>query len=59
MDVVILASDDPYGRFAFLSTSKDLNIAEDYYAYREESTRVNFTIERRQGTQGTVQVDLQ
>ncbi|KAL8615956.1 hypothetical protein ACOMHN_034632 [Nucella lapillus] len=55
-NVVVLASDDPSGRFAFPATSQELSVAEDYYAGQEGTTSTSFTVERRQGTQGTVQV---
>ena len=56
MDVIILSSDDPNGRFAFPASSQELSVAEDYYSGDEASVSATFTVERRQGTDGTVQV---
>ncbi|XP_076465121.1 adhesion G-protein coupled receptor V1-like [Babylonia areolata] len=56
MDIVVLASDDPSGRFAFPTASQELSVAEDYDPGSEDSISTSFTVERRQGTQGTVQV---
>ena len=56
MNVIILASDDPNGRFAFPASSQELSVAEDYYPGDEESVSTTYTVERRQGTDGTVQV---
>ncbi|KAK7486800.1 hypothetical protein BaRGS_00021947, partial [Batillaria attramentaria] len=56
VQVVVLASDDPNGRFAFPSTSRELSVAEDFDPGDEAMTQTTFTVERRQGTQGTAQV---
>jgi hypothetical protein len=56
VEVVVLASDDPNGTFAFPTTSQERKVAEDYDPGNEASAFTNFTVERRQGTTGSVQV---
>ena len=57
-EVVIQASDDPNGRLAFPTASQELSVAEDFSPGNEISTSTIFTVERRQGTGGTVKVGL-
>ena len=54
--LTVQASDDPNGRFAFSAVTRDLKIAEDFYPGQEATTRAIFTVERRQGFFGSVQV---
>ncbi|XP_055956200.1 adhesion G-protein coupled receptor V1 [Patella vulgata] len=52
----VVASDDPNGRFAFPAASRELQIAEDYLPGQESTTRTTFTVERRQGMLGKIEV---
>lgn len=54
--LTVVASDDPYGKFAFTTDTKSLTIAEDFYPGQESSTKATFTVERRQGIFGNVEV---
>lgn len=56
--LTVVASDDPYGKFAFTAETKSLTIAEDFYPGQESSTKAIFTVERRQGIFGNVEVDI-
>lgn len=55
-EVVVPANDDPNGLFAFLTSSRDLSVAEDFYPGNETNTETTFSVERRQGTDGSVEV---
>lgn len=54
--LTVVASDDPYGKFAFTTETKSLTIAEDFYPGQESTTKATFTVERRQGIFGNVEV---
>ncbi|KAI8777860.1 G-protein coupled receptor 98, partial [Biomphalaria glabrata] len=54
--VQVAASDDPNGRLAFASFSRELSVAEDFYPGNEASTRATFVVERRQGNQNLIKV---
>ncbi|XP_061172919.1 adhesion G-protein coupled receptor V1-like [Saccostrea echinata] len=54
--LTVVASDDPYGKFAFTTETKSLTVAEDFYPGQESSTKATFTVERRQGIFGNVEV---
>ena len=54
--LTVMASDDPYGKFAFTPQTKSLTIAEDFYPGQEASTKATFVVERRQGIFGIVEV---
>lgn len=54
--LTVVASDDPYGKFAFTPQTKSLTIAEDFYPGQEASTKATFVVERRQGIFGSVEV---
>lgn len=54
--VQVAASDDPNGRVAFASFSRELSVAEDFYPGNEASTRATFVVERRQGNQNLIKV---
>ena len=54
--LTILASDDPYGQFAFQITSKNVTLAEDFYPGQEDTTFASLVVERRQGNFKDIQV---
>lgn len=54
--LTVVASDDPYGKFAFTTETESLTIAEDFYPGQESTTKATFTVERRQGIFGNVEV---
>ncbi|XP_069137444.1 adhesion G-protein coupled receptor V1-like isoform X2 [Argopecten irradians] len=47
--LTVKANDDPYGKFAFQLSSKNVTIAEDFYTGQEDQAKAVLTIERRQG----------
>ncbi|ESP05659.1 hypothetical protein LOTGIDRAFT_102713, partial [Lottia gigantea] len=52
----VVASDDPNGRFAFPSKTRELQIAEDFEVGKDSTTRTTVTVERRQGVLGKTEV---
>lgn len=54
----VAQNDDPYGLFGFPENSREISIAEDYYPGQEATTQATFTVERRQGTLGHIQVRI-
>ncbi|XP_041376199.1 adhesion G-protein coupled receptor V1-like [Gigantopelta aegis] len=54
--LLVKASDEPYGRFAFPPNSREKSIAEDFVPGQEETTKATFTVERWQGSIGRVEV---
>ena len=54
--LLVKASDEPYGRFAFPSNSREKSIAEDFNPGQEKTTQATFTVERWQGSIGRVEV---
>ncbi|XP_060082724.1 adhesion G-protein coupled receptor V1-like [Ylistrum balloti] len=47
--LMVVANDDPYGKFAFQLSSRNVTIAEDFYTGQEDLAKAELTIERRQG----------
>lgn len=54
--LTIEESNDPYGRFAFTFSSREVIIAEDYYPGEDNKTVAKLKVERRNGGFGNVQV---
>ena len=57
--LTIKPSNDPNGRFGFPQSSKDIKIAEDYYPGMSNTAQARFTVERRAGIFGAVEVNFQ
>ncbi|XP_041464132.1 adhesion G-protein coupled receptor V1-like [Lytechinus variegatus] len=52
--IEILVNDDPYGVLAFSSSSREKDVAEDFYPGDEDLATATFTVQRLQGTSGSV-----
>ncbi|XP_030832667.1 adhesion G-protein coupled receptor V1 isoform X3 [Strongylocentrotus purpuratus] len=52
--IEILVNDDPYGVLVFSSSSREKDVAEDYYPGDEDLATAIFTVQRLQGTSGSV-----
>ena len=56
--LTITANEDPYGRFGFPLASKDIKVAEDYDPGMADTTQGIFSVDRRRGVYGSVEVVL-
>ena len=54
--LTITANEDPYGRFGFPLASKDIKVAEDYDPGMADTTQGMFSVDRRRGVYGSVEV---
>lgn len=54
--IEILVNDDPYGVLVFSSSSREKDVAEDYYPGDQDQATAIFTVQRLQGTSGSVGV---
>ncbi|XP_071506649.1 adhesion G-protein coupled receptor V1-like [Diadema antillarum] len=54
VSIEITENDDPFGVLAFASSSREKDVAEDFYANEEDRATAVFTVERLQGTFGSV-----
>jgi hypothetical protein len=50
-------NDDPHGVLGFPVTSKEREVAEDYYAGFKNTTKTNFTVQRTMGANGDIEVN--